>query len=49
MYDEMYVSIKYFEPWKYWVSCWALSGIKPKVPDKAIVLNVAPMSWLNAS
>ena len=49
MYDEMYVSIKNFEPWKYWVSCWALSGIKPKVPDKAIVLNVAPMSWLNAS
>ena len=24
-------------------------GIKPKVPDKAIVLNVVPMSRLNAS
>ena len=36
-----------------WLSCcgtdWVaglMSGIKPKVPDKAIVLNVAPMSRL---
>ena len=31
----------------YRVSCWILrSGIKPKAPDKAIVLNVAPVSRL---